>query len=86
MSPQGLLQFALLLLALALTAPPLGRYIATVHDHDRTEGKAPGDRFFRPFERAIYRTSGIDETKEQRWNVYALALLAFSIVSFSPST
>ena len=82
MSPQGLLQFALLLLALALTAPPLGRYIATVHDHDRTKGKAPGDRLFRPVEKAIYRISGIDDTKEQRWNVYALALLAFSIVSF----
>lgn len=72
MSAQGLLQFALLLIALAITAPPLGRYIATVLDDP--QGKAPGDRFFNPIERAVYRVSGIDPRSEQRWNVYALAL------------
>jgi potassium-transporting ATPase potassium-binding subunit len=82
MSPQGLLQFFLLLMALAVTAPALGRYIAKVHDHDRLNGSAPGDRFFLPVERWIYRVSGIDSASEQRWNVYALALLAFSAISF----
>ncbi len=43
--------------------------------------KAMGDRFFGPVERLIYRLCGIDETKEQRWSVYALSLLAFSLVS-----
>ena len=82
MSPQGFLQFALLLLALALTAPALGRYIARVNDQDKTGRGAPGDRVFAPIERAIYRIGGIDSSNEQRWNVYALSLLAFSLVSF----
>src|SRR5262249_7035226 len=44
-------------------------------------GKAPGDRFFRPIERAIYRVCGVDETSEQRWQTYAISLLAFSFAS-----
>src|ERR1700674_1376346 len=43
--------------------------------------KAPGDRFFLPVERRIYRLIGIDPEGEQRWNGYALSLLAFSLVS-----
>ena len=43
--------------------------------------RAPGDRFFLPIERLIYRLCGIDESREQRWSVYALSLLAFSLVS-----
>ena len=82
MSPSGLAQFFLVLLALALTAPALGRYMAKVYNRDGTGGTAPGDRFFSPVERLIYRTARVDETKEQRWNVYAMALLAFSAVSF----
>jgi K+-transporting ATPase ATPase A chain len=42
---------------------------------------APGDRVFLPIERFIYRLCGIDESREQRWSVYALSLLAFSVVS-----
>ncbi|HVN50995.1 MAG TPA: potassium-transporting ATPase subunit KdpA, partial [Acidimicrobiales bacterium] len=40
-----------------------------------------GDKVFLPVERFIYRLCGIDETREQRWSVYALSLLAFSLVS-----
>ena len=47
----------------------------------REDGTAPGDRFFNPIERFIYRVCGIDHKREQRWNVYALALVAFSLVS-----
>ena len=47
----------------------------------RSDGSAPGDRFFGPIERAIYRVCGIDAKREQRWNVYALSLVAFSLVS-----
>ncbi len=82
MSPTGLVQFFLVLLALAFTAPALGKYMAKVYDKDANGGKAPGDRFFSPVERLIYRVARVDDTKEQRWNVYALALLAFSAVSF----
>ncbi|HEY5727112.1 MAG TPA: potassium-transporting ATPase subunit KdpA, partial [Acidimicrobiia bacterium] len=44
-------------------------------------GEAPGDRFFGPIERFVYRLSGVNPEREQRWNVYALSLLAFSAVS-----
>ena len=45
-------------------------------------GRAPGDRFCAPIERRIYRLLRVDERREQRWNVYAISLLAFSVVSF----
>ena len=77
MSGAGLIQFILLLVVLALTAPPLGRYMAAVY-----EGRAPGDRFFVPVERLIYRLLRVNPQREQRWNVYAIALLGFSMVSF----
>ena len=44
--------------------------------------RAPGDRFFLPIERTIYRLCGVDERREQRWTTYAYSLLAFSLVSF----
>lgn len=79
MSVGGWLQFAALIAALAVTAPPLGRYLARVYGD---EGGAPGDRIFLPVERAIYRVCGVQDKSEQRWTVYAFAVLAFSVVSF----
>jgi potassium-transporting ATPase potassium-binding subunit len=73
-------QFAALIVALAVTVPPAGKYVAAVFGA-RDDGSAPGDRVFGPIERAIYRITGIDERRSQRWNVYALSLLAFSLVS-----
>ena len=81
MSGAGLIQFILLLVVLALTAPPLGRYMAAVYGA-RADGSAPGDRFFAPVERVIYRVLRVNPQREQRWNVYAIALLAFSVLSF----
>ena len=46
------------------------------------DGRRPrGERFFAPIERAIYRLTGVDAEREQRWTVYARSLLAFSMVS-----
>ena len=61
------------------TAIPLGRYMAKVYGDDET---APGDRFFGPIERLIYRICRVDPEREQRWTVYAYSLLGFSIFSF----
>ena len=47
----------------------------------RDDGSAPGDRVFEPIERTIYRVLGVDQKREQRWNVYAASLVAFSLVS-----
>ena len=77
MSWQTLMGALLLIVLLGVTAIPLGRYMAKVYGG----GKAPGDRFFDPIDRAIYRVCGISAKREQRWNVYAISLLAFSLVS-----
>ena len=63
--------------AVVATAPLLGAYLARVLGG----GGAPGDRLFAPVERAIYRVAGVDPGREQPWSVYALSLLAFSLVS-----
>ncbi|HEX6918632.1 MAG TPA: potassium-transporting ATPase subunit KdpA [Actinomycetes bacterium] len=67
----GMLQAGLLLAALAVCYRPLGAYMARVYtsDHDTRA------------ERAIYRVIGVDPKADQRWPVYARALLAFSAVS-----
>ena len=36
----------------------------------------------RPLERGLYRLSGVDETQEQHWVTYAIAMLAFSFAGF----
>lgn len=80
MSWQNSLQFLALAALLAVTVPLLGRYIAAVFGA-RDDGSAPGDRVFDPIERTIYRVLGVDQKREQRWNVYAASLVAFSLVS-----
>jgi K+-transporting ATPase ATPase A chain len=69
-------QLIALVVVLAVTAPPLGRYVAHVYEG----GPSRVDRVFGPVERAIYRMCRIDPEREQRWNIYALSLLAFSVV------
>ena len=85
MSPAGIVQFVLLLVAIAVTVPFLGRYMAKVYgehsDHRGEPLPAPGDKVFRPIERLVYRACRIDPTAEQRWTAYGLSLLAFSAVS-----
>ncbi|MGQ0679267.1 MAG: potassium-transporting ATPase subunit KdpA [Actinomycetota bacterium] len=80
MSAAAFLQLALLAGVLIATVPVTGRYLATVYG-SRDDGSAPGDRLFGPIERGIYRLSGVDPSREQRWRAYALSLLAFSVVS-----
>jgi K+-transporting ATPase ATPase A chain len=76
MSAAAWAQLAALILLLAVTAPWLGHYIANVYN--RTPSRL--DRVFDPIERLIYRACRIDPEREQRWNIYALSVLAFSVV------
>ena len=80
MSWQNIAQALLLVGLLAITVRPLGRYIAAVFGA-RPDGSAPGDRLFGPVERFLYRLFGVDPKSEQRWNVYAASLMAFTLVS-----
>ena len=70
------LQFFALVLALGVSVPLLGRYLAQVFGSEL----APGDRVFGPVERLLYRLTGVDPDREQRWPTYATSLLAFSAV------
>ncbi len=77
MSGAAWLQVLAVIALLAISTPILGSYMAKVYG----DGKAPGDRFFGPIERVIYRVCGVDPETEQRWSTYAISLLAFSLVS-----
>src|SRR3984893_2930380 len=77
MSTAGWLQFALFAVLIAISTPLLGIYMYRVY----FTKKAPGDRFFLPVERLMYRLIGVDPEGEQRWRPYAIPLLVFSLVS-----
>ncbi len=74
------LQFGLLVVLVVAATPLLGTYMAKVYGPE-TAGAPPGERVFGPIERTIYRLTGVDPDREQRWTVYARSLLAFSLVS-----
>jgi K+-transporting ATPase ATPase A chain len=78
MTAAGWGQLVLLIVLIGLTAPWLGKFMANVLEG----GPSRLDRVFGPVERGIYRVARVDPAREQRWNVYALSLLAFSAVSF----
>src|SRR6478752_4650208 len=72
----GWAQLIALIVVLGVTAPLLGRYMANGY----TGTPSRLDKVFDPVERLIYRACRIDPEREQRWNIYALSLLAFSVV------
>jgi potassium-transporting ATPase potassium-binding subunit len=78
MTAAGWAQLIALIVVIGVTAPLLGRYMANVYEG----GPSRLDRVFGPVERLIYRACRIDPEREQRWNIYALSVLAFSVVGF----
>ena len=77
MTANGWLQFALYSLILLATVRPVGVYLARVLEGERTWL----DPVLRPFERLIYKLSGVDAAQEMNWREYAFALLGFSAVT-----
>jgi potassium-transporting ATPase potassium-binding subunit len=77
MSLPAFLTLAALAAAVVLVTPFLGRYIYRVMEGERTF-LSP---VLRPVERAIYRVCGIDETAEQSWKGYTLAILAMALIA-----
>jgi len=75
MTLSGWIQIAVLFLAVVAVTKPLGLYMFKVFSGERT-WVSP---VLVPVERAIYRVSGVDETKEQGWFGYAVSLLLFSL-------
>lgn len=78
MTFNGWLQIALYCVLLALLTKPLGGYMTRVFNGDRTL-LSP---VLGPLERGLYRISGVDETQEQHWVTYAVAMLAFTFAGF----
>jgi K+-transporting ATPase ATPase A chain len=77
MTANGWFQILFFLAVIAAITPPLGAYMTRVFARERTWL----DVVLRPIEWLIYRTTGVDETREMRWTEYAAALLLFSAVS-----
>src|SRR6201996_361035 len=75
MTANGLLQIAIYFIIIILITKPLGGYLTHVFNGER--------RFlspiFVPVEKLFYRIAGIDPEDEQRWTVYAISMLFFSL-------
>ena len=78
MTFNGWLQIALYCVLLILLTRPFGFYMTRVFNGERT----PLSPVLGPIERGLYRVSGVDETQEQHWIAYAVAMLAFSFAGF----
>src|SRR5580693_6527102 len=77
MSVSGWEQLLFVVAVTAVAAPLLGKYLAATF----RGSKAPGDRVFLPIERLVYRVLGVDAESSWTWRSYALAVLAFGLVS-----
>jgi K+-transporting ATPase ATPase A chain len=80
MTSNGIIQIVLYLGILLVCVKPLGSYIAKIY----SESERPFflERIFGPFERILYRMSGVDRQREMTWRQYAAAVLMFSFVGF----
>jgi potassium-transporting ATPase potassium-binding subunit len=78
MTFNGWLQIALFCVVIIAITRPLGGYMTRVFSGERTFLQP----VLRPIERAIYWCCGVDETKEQSWLIYAVAMLLFSVAGF----
>ncbi|MBS0526362.1 MAG: potassium-transporting ATPase subunit KdpA [Proteobacteria bacterium] len=78
MTFNGWLQIAFFAAIVTLLVKPLGLYMTRVFSGERTF-LSP---VLGPVERATYWLCGVDERREQRWVVYAVAMLLFSLAGF----
>ena len=74
-SAAGWIQFAVFGVLVAISTPLLGIYMYKVY----TGRKHVGSRVFDVVDNGIYKICRIDPDGEQRWNVYAISLLLFSV-------
>ncbi len=79
MTANGWLQIFLFLLVTFALAKPAGLFMTRVFAREKTFL----DPLLRPFERLLYKLTGVDEKREMRWTEYAIAMLLFSGVSMT---
>ena len=78
MTINGWIQIAIYFAVLTALVVPLGRYMARVFQGERTF-LTP---VLGPVERGLYRIAGVDETREQHWITYTVAMLLFNAAGF----
>jgi K+-transporting ATPase ATPase A chain len=78
MTGNGWVQIVLFGAIVVAVTRPLGGYMTRVFAGERTLLRP----LLRPVERAVYCCCGVDETEEQHWLTYAVAILLFSVAGF----
>ncbi|MCK6449622.1 MAG: potassium-transporting ATPase subunit KdpA [Planctomycetaceae bacterium] len=78
MTFNGWLQIAVYFAVLTALVIPLGRFMARVFQGERTF-LTP---VLGPVELLLYRIAGVDETREQHWTTYTVAMLLFNAAGF----
>ncbi|MGC2409833.1 MAG: potassium-transporting ATPase subunit KdpA [Methyloceanibacter sp.] len=78
MTLNGWIQIAIYCVLIVALVKPLGWYMTRVFAGERTF-LSP---VFRPVEKALYWVGGVDETKEQHWLTYTVAMLFFHVGGF----
>jgi potassium-transporting ATPase potassium-binding subunit len=74
----GWMQIGFVFALVALTASPLGAFMANVFEGKRTFLHP----VLGPIERGFYRLAGVDAARGQDWRGYTIAMLMFSFISF----
>lgn len=75
----GWIQIALYCAIVVALTPIVGGYMTRVFNGERT-WLSP---VLRPVERLVYRLGGVDETREQHWLTYTVAMLLFHVGGFA---
>jgi K+-transporting ATPase ATPase A chain len=78
MTAIGWIQILLYCVIIVALVKPLGWYMTAVFNAERTFLSL----ILRPVEIAIYRIGGVDETREQHWATYTVAMLLFHVGGF----
>jgi potassium-transporting ATPase potassium-binding subunit len=78
MTLNGWLQIAFYFVVLTALVVPLGRFMALVFE-GQWNFLTP---VLQPVETGLYRISGVDETREQHWITYTVAMLLFNLAGF----
>jgi potassium-transporting ATPase potassium-binding subunit len=78
MTINGWIQIAIYFVVLTALVVPLGRFMAQVFEGERTF-LTP---VLKPVETGLYRLAGVEETREQHWITYTLAMLLFNAAGF----
>ena len=76
MNTQDIVELVIVIVVMCGVAPFLGNYMSRVYG-----GKKHPLSFLEPFERLLYRVSGIDPSVSMGWKSYALSVASFSVAS-----